>query len=156
MRCFASWSLWFLGRPDQALARIQEAMALAKELSEPHGIAHSLFFAAILHQLRREARMSQEYAEATIAVAVEHGFVMYRALATMTRGWALAEQGREEEAIEQIQQGLAAHLGTGARLRSQFLALLAEALNKAGRTEEARRVLEEALEAAHHTGERSY
>jgi Predicted ATPase len=81
---------------------------------------------------------------------------MYQALATMTRGWALAEQGREEEAIEQIQQGLAAHLGTGAKLRSQFLALLAEALKKAGRTEEVRRVLEEALEAAHHTGEKSY
>jgi predicted ATPase len=156
MRCFASWSLWFLGRPDQALARIQEAMDLAKKLSEPHGIAHSLFFAAILHQLRREPQMSQEYAEAAIAVATEHGFVMYQALATMTRGWALAEQGREEEAIEQIQQGLAAHLGTGAKLRSQFLALLAEALNKAGRTEEVRRVLEEALDAAHHTGEKCY
>jgi predicted ATPase len=156
MRCFASWSLWFLGRPDQALARIQEAMDLAKKLSEPHGIAHSLFFAAILHQLRREAQMSQEYAEAAIAVATEHGFVMYQALATMTRGWALAEHGREEEAIEQIQQGLAAHLGTGAKLRSQFLALLAEALNKQGRTEEVLRVLEEALDAAHHTGEKSY
>jgi predicted ATPase len=156
MRCFASWSLWFLGQPDQALARIQEALTLAKELSEPHGIAHSLFFAAIVHQLRREARMSQEYAEAAIAVAVDHGFVMYQALAEMTRGWALAEQGRAEEAIEPIRQGLAAHLGTGARLRSQFLALLAEALKKAGRTEEARAILEEALDAANHTGERSY
>ena len=156
MRCFASWSLWFLGQPDQALARIQEALALAKKLSEPHGIAHSLFFAAILHQLRREAGISQEYAEGVIAVAIEHGFVMYQALAEMTRGWAIAEQGRAEEAIEQIQKGLAAHLGTGARLRSQFLALLAEALKRTGRTEEARSVLEEALDAADQTGERCY
>ena len=156
MRCFACWALWFLGRPDQGLVQIREALSLAQELSEPHGIAHSLFFAAIFHQLRREAPKSQQYAEATIAVAAEHGLVMYQALATMTRGWALAEQGHAEKAVEQIQQGLAAHLATGANLRSQFLALLAEALNKAGRTEEGLRILEEALEAAHHSGERSY
>ncbi len=66
MRCFAAWALWFLGQPDQALDRMQEALTLARELSEPHGMAHALFFAAILHQLRREARMAQEYAEAAI------------------------------------------------------------------------------------------
>lgn len=74
----------------------------------------------------------------------------------MTRGWALAEQGRAEEAVEQIRQGLAGHLATGARLRSQFLALLAEALVKAGKTEDALRTLEDALDAADRTGEKSY
>src|SRR5262249_40758436 len=29
MRCFAAWALWFLGHPDQALDRIQEALTLA-------------------------------------------------------------------------------------------------------------------------------
>ncbi len=156
MRCFAAWSLWFLGRPEQALERIQEAISLARLLSEPHGMAHAFFFAAILYQLRREPQMAQEYADATIAVASEHGLVMYQALATMTRGWALAEQGRAEEAVEQIRQGLAGHLATGAKLRSQFLALLAEALVKAGKTEDALRTLEDALDAADRTGEKSY
>ena len=40
------------------------ALNLARELSEPHGLAHAFFFAAILHQLRREERMAQEQAEA--------------------------------------------------------------------------------------------
>jgi predicted ATPase len=157
MRCFGAWALWFLGLPDQALNRIQEALGLARELSEPHGLAHALFFAAILHQLRREARLAQEHAEAVIAVAREHGMVMYQALATMTRGWALIEQGWEEEAIEQMRQGLAAHQATGANLMCpHFLALLAEALAKTRQAGEGLQVLEEALEIAFRTGERSY
>jgi predicted ATPase len=157
MRCFGAWALWFLGLPDQALNRIQEALSLARELSEPHGLAHALFFAAILHQLRREGRLAQEHAEAAIAVAREHGMVMYQALATMTRGWALIEQGWEEEAIGQMRQGLAAHQATGANLMCpHFLALLAEALAKTRESGEGLHVLKEALEIAVRTGERSY
>src|SRR5262249_25750552 len=47
----AAWALWFLGQPDQALDRMQKALTLAHELSEPHGLAHAYFFSAILHQL---------------------------------------------------------------------------------------------------------
>ena len=133
MPCLAAWALWFLGRPDQSLDRIQKALALARELSEPHGLAHALFFAAILHQLRREERRAQEHAEAAIAVSSEHGLVMYQAMATITRGWALIEQGRTEEAIEQMRQGLAALQATGTELiRPHFLALLADALGRHG------------------------
>ena len=83
--------------------------------------------------------------------------VMYQALATMTRGWALIEQGWEEEAIEQMRQGLAAHQATGANLMCpHFLALLAEALAKTRQPGEGLHVLEEALEIAFRTGERSY
>ena len=121
MRCFAAWALWFLGQPDQALDRMQEALTLARELSEPHGLAHALFFAAILHQLRREERMAQEHAEAAIAISSEHGLVMYQAQATITRGWALIEQGRQEEAIEQMRQGLAAYQATGTELLTSAL-----------------------------------
>src|SRR6185295_12146794 len=155
MRCFAAWSLWFLGRPDQALDRVKEALTLARELSEPHVLAPALFSAAILHQLRREERLAQEHAEAAIAVSGEHGLVMYQALATMTRGWALIEQGWEEEAIEQMRQGLAAHQATGANLMCpHFLDLLAEALAKTRQPGEGLHVLEEALEIAFRTGER--
>src|SRR5205085_7594412 len=37
----AAWALWFLGKPDQALARMQEALPLGRELPEPHGLAHT-------------------------------------------------------------------------------------------------------------------
>jgi adenylate cyclase len=75
----------------------------------------------------------------------------------MTRGWALIEQGSEINAIESIREGLAAVLATGASLmRPHFLALLAESLMRARKDGEALRALEEALETAHRSGEKSY
>lgn len=157
MPCFAAWALWFLGQPDLALSRIQEALTLARELSEPLSLAHALLFAAMLHQLRREEQMVQEYADATLAISSEHGLALYPSMAMVMRGWALVKQERHEEAIEQIQQGLADLQATGTQLlRPHFLGLLAEALGKAGQPVEALRVLEEALSIAQRTGEGAY
>ena len=82
---------------------------------------------------------------------------MYQAFAMIVRGWALNEQRREVEAIDEMHQGLAALQAMGAEVaRSHFLALLAEALGKSGQAEEGLRVLEEALVVAHRSGERYY
>jgi predicted ATPase len=166
MRCFASWALWFLGQPDQALKLIEYALALARELSEPYGLAHALFFKAILHQLRQEERLAQQLAEEAIAVSSEHGLILYEAMATITRGWAMVArdprpeavgQTCNEEVIEQMRLGLAAHRATGAGvLCPHFLALLAEALAKNGQHEEGLPLLEEALVVADGTGEGYY
>ena len=42
-----------MGQPDRARAWIEEALALARKFPEPHGLAHGLVFAALLHQFRR-------------------------------------------------------------------------------------------------------
>jgi DNA-binding winged helix-turn-helix (wHTH) protein/predicted ATPase len=157
IRCFSAWALWFLGQPDTALDRILEALTLARELSEPHGLAHALLFAAILHQLRREERLAQDYAEAGIAVSSEHGLAMYQAQSMIMRGWALMEQGRHEGAIEQMRQGFAAYETTGTELlRPHFSALLAEALAKARQPGAGLQGLEESLTAASRNGDASY
>jgi predicted ATPase len=157
MRCHAAWALWFLGHPDQALRLMKEALALARELNEPHGLAHVFFFASILHQLRGETAMAQEHAEAAIVVSKEHRLLMYQAMTTMTRGWALAQLGRLEEGIAQMRQGLAAIQTTCTQVqRPLFLAQLAYALGKTRQPEEARHQLEEALAIADRTGERLY
>jgi len=157
IRCFAAWALWFLGQPDHALERIHDALRWARELSEPHSLAHALLFAAILHQLRRESRLAQQHAEAAIVVSTEHGLVLYQAMATITRGWTLIDRGSGEDAIEEMRRGLAALQVTGAQLlRPHFLALLAGALAKVGRDDEGLRVLDEALTTAQSTGEGYY
>lgn len=157
MPSFAGWALWCLGRPDQASDRIHQALTRAHELTEPQGLAHALFFAAALHQLRREAGQAREKAEAAIAVSSEHGLVFYKAMATVIHGWALVEQGQQEEALEEMRHGLAAHQSTGVEIiRPHFFALLADALGKTGHPDEGLRVLEEALELVHRTGERNW
>jgi predicted ATPase len=157
MRCFGAWALWFLGKPDQALRWIQEAVSLAREISEPHTLCRAFLFAAILHQLRRDSRLALESAEAAIAVSVEHNLKMYQNHATMTRTWAMIEQGLEQISIKDMREGLAARQATGAELmRPQLLAQLAEALAKAGQPKEGLHILEDALAILHQTGERYY
>jgi predicted ATPase len=156
-KCHAAWALWIIGRPDRALERIDQALQLAQALSEPHGLAHACFFAAILHQLRREVRRAQDFAEAGIAISRKHELVLYEAMATIVRGWALTEQGNKLEGIEQMREGIAAHKATGTEvLLPHFLALLAEALGKDGQADEGLRQLEEALAIAHRNGDRYY
>jgi len=51
--------MWFLGYPDQALDRANEAVNLAQDLSHPPSLAIALFWAAQLHLHRREPQASQ-------------------------------------------------------------------------------------------------
>jgi DNA-binding winged helix-turn-helix (wHTH) protein/predicted ATPase len=157
MQCFAAWTLWFLGRPEQALQRMDEALAKARELSEPNGLAHAFLFAAVLHQLRGDVRTSQEHAEAGIAVSTEHGLIMYLAQTTIIHAWTLLEQGDQQEAIARMDHGLAAYQTSGTcLLRPQFLALRARACEATDQLVEGIRLMDESLETAHRTGDACY
>jgi hypothetical protein len=76
-------------------------------------------------------------------------------MGTILRGWALTEQGQEEEGIVQMRQGLAAFRAMGAELFCpSWLALLAEMYGKVGQTEAGLSTLVEALEVVNKNGER--
>jgi predicted ATPase len=154
---WAAWALWFLGYPDQALKRSQEALTVARGLSHPYSLSVILTFAVWLHQCRRDGQATQEQAEALITLSNVQGFPLPLAHGTVSRGWALAEQGQSEEGISQVRQGLAACQAVGAGMsRSYYLALLAEAYGKAGKIEEGLIAVAEALAVIDKTGERFY
>jgi predicted ATPase len=138
--------LWLLGYPDQAVASSQAALTLAQQLAHPLSLAIALYWAAMLHHLRREAPLTQARAEALMTVATDQGFSGLFAQAMPLWGWARAARGHGEEGIMQIQQGLAAYQATGAaRDRPYYLALLAEASAQSGQTAEGLEALAEAL-----------
>ncbi len=156
-RNFAAHALWVLGYPEQALQRSPEALTLARELAHLPSQAIALNFASIFHQLRREEQLSQERAEAVIALSIEHGFALFLAFGTVLRGWALTEQGQREEGIAQMHQGLIAMQASGRELGlPHCLALLAEAHGKVGQAEEGLTVLAEALALVDKNGECYY
>jgi predicted ATPase len=149
----AAWALWFLGYPDQALKRSHEALTLAEELSHPFTLIVTLHAAAQLHQLRREARATQERAEASSSLATELGFTVLLPAETILRGWALAEQEEIDKGTSQMQQGLAAWQAMGMKFaRPFFLAFLAKAYKEVGKAEEGLTVLAEALALVDQTG----
>ena len=149
----AALTLWALGYPDQALNRIRDSLTPAHQLSHPFSLAFALQVAAVLYELRGEVEETQEHAEALIALSQEQGFTLREAVAVITRGWALAKQGWEEEGIAQIRHGLAAIQAAGAELwQPGFLAVLAEACGEAGQPEEGLTALAEAFDLASRTG----
>jgi predicted ATPase len=154
---YAARALWHLGYPDQGLQRSQAGLALAQALSHPFSLAFALQSVAVLYQSRREAQNTQEVAEALITLCTEQRFAEFLAWGTCRRGWALAEQGRGEEGIAQMQQGLAALRAVGTETgRPDRLARLAEAYGKVGQTEAGLTLLAEARAVVDKTEERYY
>src|SRR5262249_20662173 len=149
--------LWLLGYPDQALQRIHEALALAREMGHLSSLAYALDWAAMLHRFRWEVEAVQERTAAAITLSTEQGFALYVAWGTIVRGWALAEQGQGAEGTAQIHQGLAFSRASGIQAVLPYhLALLAEAYSKAGQGEEGLCMLTEALTLVSSCGEGNY
>ena len=151
---FGAWALWFLGYPDQALRRAQEALSVAQELAHPFSLAFGLQFVAQLHHYRREYALARDLATQVIAISSEQGFPLWSGMGTIVRGWALAKEGRGIEGLEQVRQGIVEWQGTGFELEwPHFLALLAEAHETVSQPREGLKLLAEARAAADKTGE---
>ena len=121
-------------------------LTYAQELQHAFSLARALHDVMTLHKLRGEANAAQEWAEAALAIMTEQGFGQSLGTTTFTRGWALAAQGRHEEGIAQMRQGLAARRAIGAGITlAEYSARLGEAYGRIGQAEEGLRLLAEAL-----------
>ncbi len=140
-----AWALWLLGYPDQALTRSHATLTYAQELQHAFSLARALHDVMTLHKLRGEAHAAQEWAEAAMAISTEQGFGLNLGSAMFTRGWALAAQGRHEEGMAQMHQGLAARRAEGAGVTlAEYPTRLGEAYGRIGQAEEGLRLLAEA------------
>jgi predicted ATPase len=153
----AAVALWHLGYPDQALERSDEALALARKIAHPFSLAFALFRAAWLHEFCRVWPVVAEHTEAAIAISAEQGFADFLLLGTFRRGAALVEQGGTDEGIAQMRDALAAMPSRGRELdRPYYLAGLAAAYRKAGRTGDALVHVTEALALVEKRDERHW
>lgn len=157
IRTGASWALWMLGRPDEALARMREALDTADRLAHPYSQIMAFYCASFLHAFRREPSAAAEYAERTITLSRKHGFAWAEAFGVILRGWAHAVMERTDDRIGEMQESLAALQQMGHTLwRPNLLGKLAAACVHAGRTDEALTVIREALDVASRTGEQEH
>ena len=145
MQIYSILALWYLGYPDRALQKVYEAVSLAQELSHPLSLSGAHHFASWLHLHRREGRPCQEQTEAAMTIALQQDFGFFIAFDKMLRGRSLAMQGRQDEGIAEMRQGLAAYQAMGAEaLQLHWRSNLAEVYGKAGRVEEGLAVLADA------------
>jgi class 3 adenylate cyclase/tetratricopeptide (TPR) repeat protein len=152
-RTVSAWALWWLGRPDLALAEAEEAVRRAERLGSFLTLAMARHFLALIHQFRRESETALECARQNAALAHELRFRLWEGLALMTVGAERVRLGAPE-GLTEIGEGIAllrnTHSESGASIG---LAVLAEAQHLAGNTQTALAVVDGALARSRERGQ---
>lgn len=137
-RAYVSHLLCQFGHAQQAVAKSDESIVRARDVSHPFTLGIALDYAAMLNVYRRESKLALARADEASAVCRKHGFVYYLALAEILAGWATAVEGNTTEGLVQLRHGLDSLKSTGAELRLPFYhGLLAEVCGLAGQLGEA-------------------
>lgn len=154
-RCYLALAHWHLGATDHALTLNREARDLARTLHHPFSLEYALHHTGWLHQHCRLGGPTQTAGEEQMRIATEQGFLFWHASGTLYAGAGLLLRGRLEEGLNVFQKGLDAYRATGAILGlPYYLGILGEAMTRAGRFEEARRVFDEAFALVEKNDER--
>ena len=75
-----SHTLWLLGDDNAAVAHAERGIALARRRDHLYSQALALAYAALLHQMRRDASPCARCAEAVVALCDRYGFALLRRL----------------------------------------------------------------------------
>jgi TOMM system kinase/cyclase fusion protein len=143
---YLSLTQWFLGYPEQAVGSAHTAARLATARDHCHTSIHTLVRSTQLHLLRRDGATALGQADHIISLSGEKGFLLWKAMGTFLRGWALSELGQLEPGIADMREGIQGWAGTGADVhRPWFSTVLADAYCRAARAEEGLAVVDEAL-----------
>jgi tetratricopeptide (TPR) repeat protein len=136
---------WYSDNIGLSKATIEEAISLARELNDMHGLAVALDIAASLAFDERNLPKVRLYSSEIIELSTRHRFAVSMATGAIYRGWALSAGGNSAEGILSIEQGLRDHRATGdLEPAGYYLVLRAEALYMADRTNEALETIKEA------------
>jgi tetratricopeptide (TPR) repeat protein len=151
---YSSWALWELGRPDSALERIDNAVAIARQYEHKFSQAVALAYGVSIELLRGETEAALARAETCIRVCEESGFPVWLAITRCMRGRLLCEQGRLQEGLAEMRAGHDMWLSTGAMVSQPlYLSLRAEGLLLAGDLEGAAKCVDEGLDITDRYGE---
>jgi len=144
---FSAWIHWLFGRPAQAGAAIDEAVALAEQVAHPPTMAIVLTWVCALRFFERKARVVEHVAPRLIDLAIDRDLPPWRAAGMIFEGWSRAGEGNESAGIEQIRAGLVAAemTGTLVPLKPLYRLVLADACWKVGQVDEGLQAIDEAL-----------
>lgn len=143
---YLALALWCQGWLDQARARSQEAIAIARQIEHPYSLVVALTYAGVLHQFADEAAACGEMAAQAYALAQQQGFSLWISMSGFLQGWSLAQQGDAQSGLGLMMQHAEGFRKTGAELGSAYsAAMLAQCLHHFGQTDGARLIMQQAL-----------
>lgn len=155
--CYLAWTLWKLGRPVEASARMEEAQGLARRLEQPNGIACALTCGAWLRHLERDTKAALEMSEAAIALARDHDLQAWHEAARIVHSWALVDAGHCEEGLAEMRDQIRTAKTLGQHVAARYgAARFAEATARVGNVTRAIAQLEPLMNGRATTEERVY
>jgi class 3 adenylate cyclase/tetratricopeptide (TPR) repeat protein len=155
-RLYLANDLWFLGFPDQALALADKAMTLAQSSEHYNTVASAMVQSIFLRVWRRETSAVVQQVAHAVAYRKEHGLSWLQVALAPCFGWALVQQGKFEDGIAALCDGMAAWKGAGTAMCAMwFASWLSDAYRQAGRFDEGLAATDEALKLIQRSGERN-
>jgi predicted ATPase/DNA-binding SARP family transcriptional activator/predicted negative regulator of RcsB-dependent stress response len=150
--------LWCLGFPEQAYARSQKSLALARTLGHAFTLVDVLCYAGcVFDEMRYDVPSLERHAEELMQASDRLGVASFAGTGLAHWGHALTTLGQVQEGLARLREGLASRQSVGALCNSSaLLDALAEAQAAAGEPEEALHTLDGALAFVEETGERYY
>ena len=157
IQCYLAWSFWFLGYADQALARLNEAVRMARELNHPYSLAYAIAHLGRLQDYCRLGGDLRQTGSELLETGREYAFPFWESIGHLEIGRALLHEGHPGEAIEETRIGLEIHERTGAQLSLPYHhCLFAQANIQLGHLDRARSALDEAWTAMRRSEETAH
>lgn len=142
-----------LGHPDRAAARMRQCLDHARAIDHPVSLVMAYNYAQALYQHLGDRESLRAIEPLLAAHVAEHGLDLFLRFGMVYEGWLLADEGREDEGIARIRQGLASYDAAGAVAGTPtFLGILAAVYEKRGRPDEGLAAVAEALALCERTG----
>lgn len=142
-----AWTLWLQGRVTDALARRDEAIALAERHGDPMTHAYALWFTAFVAVDQGDTERLAAQAEQMKRIVTAHRLLYSEAVAEGLLGYVDAVRGDARRGIARMRDTLAdpRWLGMEYVMKAQTLFLIARAAASAGDIEGGRDAVREAL-----------
>jgi predicted ATPase len=146
--------MFFLGYPDQALARRKEAIAEARETNHRPSLALALSTTLRLLACLGDHCLLADNVSELVTLATEQGFPHWLPHGEMYQGLIKIRSGEIDAGLSQIRNGAAAFQATGAELWMPiYRAMEAQAETLKNNTDVAMTLLDDALRSSRTRGE---
>jgi predicted ATPase len=122
----------------------------AESIGHVPSVGHALWWAAMVHQFRRDAPPVLDHSERLLALGAEHTLKQYQMIGSIAHGWAFAHLSDIEEGLSELRHADISYAGTQ---KTYFRAILAETELRAGHFDRAEAALKDAAAIANRLDE---
>jgi tetratricopeptide (TPR) repeat protein len=150
----SAWALWFLGDLEESSRRAEMALERAERLGHDFMRAYTWMYLAIRSTWIGDVDEAERRTEDVLRLSRDKGFAFPEMVSSFHSGWVMSRRGRADEGAGCIRRSIEAFEGIGVRGEGAHQrAMLADALARAGRTDEALAAVGDALALARESGE---